>query len=1019
MNYRTPSRRAVSRHAQTFAWSLALLASLAPAAWSVTASFTYVATGATDAIPIFSSPVLVDLDGDRRTLEIVIGDDTGAVFGFDSAGNRLWRFSIRQFPGFEWVQTPCDSSPAVADLDRDGKMEVVATLASRDTFEASKPGALFMFRLDATGRNPTHVGGFARLAVDHNKDGFREGFFASPSVADIDGDGDLEVLAAGWDQLVYAIHHTGALAWNLNYDVTDDEEYGFKSGETMWTTPAVADIDLDGVREVVVSSDAHDFPWGHQVPYQMKNGGLLVVLTAPTGMLEWGPPGAGKFFIESYAKEGFSWWYNPNGENHIPVDNIDEVLQSSPVLADIDADGAWEILHGTGQEYYTPSTPNHNRIYAWNGENATSRWTAEIGQEVYSYCAAVNVDNEPDLEVFARTFHWTAPRAVALKGSTGAMLPGFPVPIQAGNPVSNGVVVGDVDGDGEMEMLTVAYGHLHVINPFGVQEWDIEVPNLLYTVPAIGDIDGDGRCELVIAMRQGIQIYRCNGTAGVIPWPQFLRDARHSGVVPLFDSKAASAQVLGVPEGGGTVPVRVRFHNIGSFVWSPASVSISCLTPGWTPGAITLPPSAYVLNGRELVLDFVMTAPRQLGAFTLQLQMRDFSGAPFGEVATIPVTIGAMAGTLQSHSFGTNSEGWQWLAAPPALVEPAHGWAPGALTMTEAAGQSQIVWGSWESPQVPGVAVSPGFGRVLRARVRMRSSVNGAACPGFRLRAITTHVTFSGGRWLPDYRHPDFNSYITVNYRTTDPFFVAGREPGSGKTYTLLSYPEQTASLADPMVVTYFGVDLLDADASFTNDAGTLYIDSLEVDSFSAPAIGAGQAEPGLSATNFSAWSPNIGPVPGGASNTAGLVASGNAGGLTITVAPGNQWFLAQLTGAGATLTPARYYRMSYSVTSNETPGGDFGPTVRAGIASAKFVYSADKELFGGSAGAHFTATPRPFEVWLAAPTADPATPGRTETMQPRFGSWLTNSNTGWPFYKRVSGTVRCTQLATESFVAP
>lgn len=586
----------------------------------------------------FSSPVLIDLDGNPNTLEIVVGDESGYIYGFDSSGGSLWTFSIREFSGFEGVQTACQSSPAVADLEGDGALEVVVTLASRDEFVASKPGAIFMFRLDQNGLTPTTSGGFARLTLDRNQDQIPDGAFPSPTVVDLDGDGKLEILACSWDELCYALRYDGTLFWNLDNDPTDPAEYGFKTGDTIWTTPAVADIDNDSFPEIVIGVDAQDFPWGHQIPYQTKAGGILVVLDGPTAALEVGPD---KFFHESYHEEGSGSYYNPQGDNHIPVVNISEVLQSSPVIADVDTDGLPEIIHGTGQQFHSPTDNLHDRIFCWNAENGTQQWNRYVEGEVFASPAVANVDADPELEIFARNFDFQNPKLFGLDGVSGNIVPGFPVAVRAGNPRSIGAVIGDVDGDGMMEIIVVSYGRLHVFGANGVEESGFDnVPNLMFTSPAIGDIDNDGNCEMVLGNSEGIWIFRCqSGPVGAIPWGQYRRDARNSGVIPLYTAEPVSSEVLGPVVGGDEATVRVAFGNSGSSVWAPENTQILNQTSGVPQTPIPLPPGTWVLNGQTLVLEFSAPVPRQLGPVSLRFQLGDLAGVPFGAVLSIPLFV--------------------------------------------------------------------------------------------------------------------------------------------------------------------------------------------------------------------------------------------------------------------------------------------------------------------------------------------------------------------------------------------
>ena len=431
----------------------------------------------------------------------------------------------------------------------------------------------------------------------------------------------------------------------------------------------------------------------------------------------------------------------------------------------------------------------------------------------------------------------------------------------------------------------------------------------------------------------------------------------------------------------------------------------------WSPVAGALPHPDPTGSPADSMLELYVSDGTNLGNQTMKVTSIDESAAGPGD-RLLP-----QAST--SFGFDAGDEGWTWFSAPTVFTEPAHSAAGSALQITAAAGGTNIVFGGWESPKDPALAGSPRFGCILRGRFAMRSSADGATVPGFRTKAVTTKVTdtINPPDWNPDFVSLDINVSIESYYLTPDPVHVTGREPGiAGKTYAILSWPQQTDSLMTTTVVTYFGCDLLDLDKDFSDDSGTLFIDSVDIDGIDRPAPGTGTPVPGLSTTDFTSFVTSAIPVSGGAN--VNPTYSSDATGITITLGPTAAWFDCASVGPAVALDAGGYYRAIFTVTSSATPGGDFGPTIRAGFVSSTFVGSVVKNLPGGGLLSAVGSTPEPFEVWMEAPpVAAPAT--QTEPYSVRFQSWLGDHNTGFPFNKNVSGTVRCTEVVVEQFPVP
>ncbi|MEA2169468.1 MAG: hypothetical protein QOF76_2768 [Solirubrobacteraceae bacterium] len=229
-----------------------------------------------------ASPVLADLDGDNQN-ELVLANSDGDVYAFERDGGQVPGFPVHTgalradhaaAPGWGALDTGHEAvlaTPAVGDLDGDGVPEIVV---------ADLDGAVRVFGADGTLKqtlhtNPAYAGipqqPFVNLRHGHlNRT--QPGFIASPVLADLDGDGKQEIIAAAMDRHVYAWHADGSTVVGWPVLVVDRSKVAsidpmshavtFKAGVgadfdqgAIIDTPAVGDLDGDGKPEVVVGTN--------------------------------------------------------------------------------------------------------------------------------------------------------------------------------------------------------------------------------------------------------------------------------------------------------------------------------------------------------------------------------------------------------------------------------------------------------------------------------------------------------------------------------------------------------------------------------------------------------------------------------------------------------------------------------------------------------------------------------------------------------------------------------------------
>ena len=188
----------------------------------------------------YNAPAPIDLDGDGD-LDFLVGVIGGAFNPIKTNEDNFlyWeraakdRFELRSRRFLDGLDLGSDAMPALADIDGDGDLDLIAGAKIDARTNGAAP--LYVFRNDGSATAPAfHAQEPLRLA---------DAFNQAPALGDLDGDGDLDLLLGTWNQDVLYFRNDGTRReprW-----VRDDERT-IRPPRVSHAAPALADCDGDG-----------------------------------------------------------------------------------------------------------------------------------------------------------------------------------------------------------------------------------------------------------------------------------------------------------------------------------------------------------------------------------------------------------------------------------------------------------------------------------------------------------------------------------------------------------------------------------------------------------------------------------------------------------------------------------------------------------------------------------------------------------------------------------------------------
>lgn len=459
-----------------------------------------------------SSPVITQLTQGGPTVAVV-GARDGCIYvyqhnpaGGDVYSRLQYLATFNGGVGPVCIGAEINSSPAIADLDGDGSKEIIfgaGKLYQPGEYGEDQKWNGGIWALRANGSN--YWGGHVQVP---------EGVFATPAIGDIDADGAPDIVWGDFAMNVRAINRDGSNKWSVYI------------ADTVWSSPALTTLPNTNKLATVIGTDlGGGNPGGHlgcpQYFNQPGDGnylvrGFMLALNEVGGVIAgfpkcldtpiWSTPALtdlnndgrldAVFATNNYFENGnvvgrsarvyaIDLWWPGQAMAYLagwPVSHTGNEAKSwvSPAIADMNADGVKEVAISNNYSC-NGGRWNCGAMFLYSANGGPPIW-ARVGEYqdrsfmTSPVMADVNNDGRPeaiqgggDWRIHAMDYAGNY-AAEFYTGCTGQQ----PSQCNAGRQFRNAVAVGDMTGDGKIDIFAAGGTH---DNPAKGQVWLLTMPN--------------------------------------------------------------------------------------------------------------------------------------------------------------------------------------------------------------------------------------------------------------------------------------------------------------------------------------------------------------------------------------------------------------------------------------------------------------------------------------------------------------------------------------------------------------
>ena len=498
-------------------------------------------------VPGNSTPTFADLDGDGD-LDAVSGDWRGNLNSFQNQGRTSSLSFVEQTGSsnpFNGVVEKYYSAPTFGDIDGDGDL---------DLFIGSSDGTIKYYKNTGSVSSPRFV---SQTGTSNPFNGVDVGLYSTPTLVDIDGDGDLDAFIGKFDGTIDYYKNINPIV-SITPGTTPSES-GPTRGNFVITLSEPAPVGGLTVSYTVGGtasrgSDYTALPGSITVAEGQRSATIevvplpdnrvdpseTVIVTLTTTRPGYNVGEANTAVLRIAEPVPVKQFEEQTGTAN-PFAQVDVGFFSTPSFADIDGDGKLDVVIGNilGQTKYYKNTGSANRP-SFSEQTGSNNPFNNLKVGYFSAPSMVDIDGDGDLDLFSGEYGEDDGSIKYYKNIGSKTSPNFVEQTEANNPFNNKDVPGnstptfaDLDGDGDLDAVSGGWeGNLKYYknigsanrpsfseqtgsnNPFN------RVTLKYYTAPSFADIDGDGDLDLFTGRNNGLIYYYEN--TGSISRPQFV-----------------------------------------------------------------------------------------------------------------------------------------------------------------------------------------------------------------------------------------------------------------------------------------------------------------------------------------------------------------------------------------------------------------------------------------------------------------------------------------------------------------